>query len=534
LTEFPAPLRAKVTDVGGNPVPNATVTFTVPSSGASAAFAGPETGETGLDGIAISPTLIANDIPGSFAAAASTPGLPPSIAFALTNLPALSSVIVAAPNSLAFKSETGLGAPPNQAVQITSAGGSSVNWTATSTASWLSTTSNSGPTPGSLSIKADPTGLAPGTYTGTIRLTASDGSPALILVTHTVSAKPALVPASPQLVFLTTSNTVVPGAKTLAISSTSRAIPYNIRTEVSTPSNGTWLKVAQTQGGTPSEIAVAANPAGLTDGVYDGSVVLTPTEPGLTPLSVPVTLIVGCGQGGCQLQPRILSIVNSASFRPGGAPGAAMTIFGTALSSGIREAQSYPLPTQLESTTVTVNGVAAPLFYVSPTQINFQMPANAPLTGTTVVVNNGGLSGARALQGSASEPASLAAVDPALYVTPNGRAAARNADYSLHTALTPLPAGAYVLLFMNGQGAVTPAVADGTAASANPLSIINAPVQVTIGGKPAQVVFQGLTPGLAALGQINAIIPEGLSPGNQPVVITINGVSSNAGLITVR
>ncbi len=57
---------------------------------------------------------------------------------------------------------------------------------------------------------------------------------------------------------------------------------------------------------------------------------------------------------------------------------------------------------------------------------------------------------------------------------------------------------------------------------------------MTIGGKSAQVTYQGLAPGYAGLGQINAIVPSGLMPGDQPVFITINGVPSNSGVITVR
>jgi hypothetical protein len=44
----------------------------------------------------------------------------------------------------------------------------------------------------------------------------------------------------------------------------------------------------------------------------------------------------------------------------------------------------------------------------------------------------------------------------------------------------------------------------------------------------------GLAPGFAGLAQINARIPSGLTPGNQPVFVTINGLPSNAGLITGR
>jgi adhesin/invasin len=48
------------------------------------------------------------------------------------------------------------------------------------------------------------------------------------------------------------------------------------------------------------------------------------------------------------------------------------------------------------------------------------------------------------------------------------------------------------------------------------------------------VTFQGLTPGLAGLGQLKVIVPAGLTPGDQPVFVTVNGVASNGGLITVQ
>ena len=91
-----------------------------------------------------------------------------------------------------------------------------------------------------------------------------------------------------------------------------------------------------------------------------------------------------------------------------------------------------------------------------------------------------------------------------------------------------------MILFATGEGPVTPAVPDGTPAPVNPLSIVNAPVQVTIGGKSAQVTYQGLAPGYAGLAQINAIVPSGLTPGDQTVFITINGIPSNSGVITVK
>jgi adhesin/invasin len=305
--------------------------------------------------------------------------------------------------------------------------------------------------------------------------------------------------------------------------------------QVSTPAGGNWLQISTNHGQTAGTVVVTANPAGLASGVYDGSVLFTPTESGINQVAVPVTLIVDCGQGGCVLQPNILAVVNGASFQPGGAPRAIMSIFGTNLSDKTYQATTFPLPTQLGPTSVMVNGVATPLFYVSPLQINFQMPYGVPATAVSVVVNNQvTTANARGLGPSQPHISTLTAVAPGLFVNPDGRAAALNVDLSPHTAATPIPAGGYVILFMTGEGPVTPAVADGTPAPFSPLSLITAPVTVTIGSKNAVVTYQGLAPGFAGLAQLNVIVPAGLTPGNQPVFVTINGKPSNAGLITVK
>jgi adhesin/invasin len=208
-----------------------------------------------------------------------------------------------------------------------------------------------------------------------------------------------------------------------------------------------------------------------------------------------------------------------------------MTIFGIGLSDGgTYQALTYPLPTQLGPTSVTVNGSLVPLYYVSPTQINFQMPYGAPAAAVQVSVNDS----VKGLRASQQHTSNLTVVDPGLFVTTGNRAAALNQDLSYHTVATPQPAGALIVLYLTGQGPVTPPVPEGMAAPDTPLSLINGSVQVAIGGKPAQIVYAGLGPRFAGLAQINAVIPQGLAAGDQPVYITINGVSSNAGLISVK
>ena len=70
-----------------------------------------------------------------------------------------------------------------------------------------------------------------------------------------------------------------------------------------------------------------------------------------------------------------------------------------------------------------------------------------------------------------------------------------------------------MILYMTGEGPVSPPVPDGVPAPSSPLSTITTPVQVTIGGKPAQVTYQGLAPGLVGSAQLNVIVPAGLYAG---------------------
>jgi adhesin/invasin len=176
---------------------------------------------------------------------------------------------------------------------------------------------------------------------------------------------------------------------------------------------------------------------------------------------------------------------------------------------------------------VLVNGIAAPLYYVSPSQINFQMPSATPSGPVRIAVTTA----------AGSSPALtplITSIQPGLYVDTNLRAKALNQDLTPHTPATPIPAGNYVLLYMTGMGPTTPPVVDGQPAPASPLSVLAGPVQATIGGRSASVQFAGLAPGYAGLIQVNVQVPVGLFPGDHPVYVTVNGVPTNAGLITVK
>jgi len=117
-------------------------------------------------------------------------------------------------------------------------------------------------------------------------------------------------------------------------------------------------------------------------------------------------------------------VVDAATFRAPVAPGSLVSIFGIDLAPAAAATRALPLPTTLGEVSVSFNGVAAPLLYVSPTQINAQLPWEVSATGAVnVTVTNSGVA-------SAPQSVQVAASAPGLYAL-EGRAVAINPDGSL-------------------------------------------------------------------------------------------------------
>jgi uncharacterized protein (TIGR03437 family) len=220
-------------------------------------------------------------------------------------------------------------------------------------------------------------------------------------------------------------------------------------------------------------------------------------------------------------------VVNGASFTPSISPGALATIYGSNLATSTGS-ESTPLPMQLAEATVSVNGKLAPILYASPTQINFQVPWETAVGSASVVVT---------VDGTASNTATVpvTATAPGIFFYSSGAAIAQNHDYSLNTTTNPAHAGSFIIAYMTGSGAVTPAVTDGAATPSTGLVQIPSGVSVsaTIGGEAAPVLFAGLTPGLIALLQLDITVPSGLAAGSYPLVVTIGGVVSNSATVSV-
>jgi uncharacterized protein (TIGR03437 family) len=235
-------------------------------------------------------------------------------------------------------------------------------------------------------------------------------------------------------------------------------------------------------------------------------------------------------------------LVNAASYAPQGStpggvvPGEIATIFGTNLTTatGINLTSGLPLTTKWLNVQVLVNGTAAPIFAVDNVnglqQINFQVPtgvANGP-TATVQVVDNGAAGNTLTVPVIAAQPGiftyNVGGSNFGAILHPNSPQLADTGH--------PASAGETVVIFCTGLGAVAPAPLDGSPAPGAAQTLV--PATVTIGGAPAPVAYAGLAPGFVGLYQINAQVPSGLPPGNQAVVITMNGIQSSIALLPVK
>lgn len=220
-------------------------------------------------------------------------------------------------------------------------------------------------------------------------------------------------------------------------------------------------------------------------------------------------------------------IVNGANFLSQSlAPGSIFTLFGQRFSDSTAQAGSFPLPTTLAGTRVLVNTVPAPLLFVSPNQINGQVPFEAAEGRGGIIVITG-------LGRTDSIPVDFAQAAPELFLMENDQAVVLNSDFTLNTPENPAEQGSKVSIFFSGQGPVDPPVPSGRPAPVSPLSSVASQASVEIGGLEANVFFIGLTPGFAGLAQADVEVPTGLFR-QLPVRITIAGAQSNMGFISVK
>ena len=218
------------------------------------------------------------------------------------------------------------------------------------------------------------------------------------------------------------------------------------------------------------------------------------------------------------------------------AAGSLASLYGSGFGSSTGWAGTAPLPTSVGGVSVQVNGVSAPLYYVSPSQLIFQVPWEvAGSLVSYVAATVGGVT-------SLTQPLSLAVADPGLY-TWNGGGGGQAWAIDARTGrvpaaiwcpfCTPAARGDSVVLFATGLGAANPQPATGAGAAAGSVSVL-APT-VTVGGVLATVSFSALIPGTAGLYEVVVQIPAAAPTGDAvSVTLSAAGVSSNTVTIAVQ
>jgi uncharacterized protein (TIGR03437 family) len=221
-------------------------------------------------------------------------------------------------------------------------------------------------------------------------------------------------------------------------------------------------------------------------------------------------------------------ILNAASSLPAIAPGTLIAIYGSNLAAATAQFSAAPLPVLLGGTSVTINGTPAPLLYVSPGQVNAQVPYETKVGTAKLVVTSNGVP-------SPAVNFEVAATGPGVF-TPqqsNHVLALNLADGTLNASQTPARPGQYVTAYLTGQGLVDPAVTTGDVAPSSPFSLPVAPVTVKIGGVAAVIRFAGLAPGfIDGLLQMNVLIPD-VPPGELSFDVSIGAVAAAPTVISV-
>jgi len=229
-------------------------------------------------------------------------------------------------------------------------------------------------------------------------------------------------------------------------------------------------------------------------------------------------------------------VINGASFATGQgvAPGSVVSIFGTDLASQITQNDTVPLSMSLaDSVSVTFNNIPAGLYFVSPGQVNAQIPWNVLPDGTSsgtaqVVVTRNNV---------ASKPQTVNIVQaaPGIFYLPDigGWAIAFNTDGAVAAPVNSIPginshpakAGDVLAILATGMGAVDSPIANAAASGDKLRNTLIVP-KVLVNAVSASVLFSGLSPQFPGLNQINFSIPNGIPAGTVPLQLQAGGITT--------
>ena len=464
------------------------------------------------------------------------------------------------PAGLLFESTVGGTAPAPQTVTVNSNSPVSATFSASASTitggSWLTVTPGTGSTsstsPGASTVSVNPGTLTAGVYTGTVSyqfagaavrsvnvtlIVAPTGTP-----TGTTGNSPGLSTSlfKPDTTASACTPTQLVPTQTGLVSNfaqpTSWPTPLSIQVVSNCETSVANGQVVATFSNGDPPLALGLVNAGT--GVYSGTwtprtiagqvtVTATVSAPGFTSSVAKITGEVVANAAPVLATGGVLHIYDPEVGAALG-QGTILQIYGSNLGASAAVPSTLPLPIKLNGTEVIIGGIPAPLYFVSSSQIDAQLPIElTPGNNYQVIVNaNGALSTPGTIQITAATPGAAA--------FPSGQIVAQHPDYSLVSETSPAKPGEYLVIYLSGLGQTNDMVADGAASPSSPLASPLVTPTLTLNGTSIPIYFSGLTPGYVGLYQMNFQVPPGTPNGDAQLVVSQNGVSGNSTILPVH
>jgi uncharacterized protein (TIGR03437 family) len=221
-----------------------------------------------------------------------------------------------------------------------------------------------------------------------------------------------------------------------------------------------------------------------------------------------------------------MALVGSAVIT--GAPGALVSLYGNnmaTIAGGLEGWQGTTLPTTLNGVELTMENRALPLLYVSPGQVNAQVPFETTDGVKDVVLKIDGRT-------SNTVRFNIVRSSPAIFTYEQGGMIVRNSDFSLIGPDNPAVPGDVLLMYSTGLGQTTPAQETGKFATYPPVANTST-VRVTVGGTEAELIYSMASPGFVGLYQTAFRVPRGVTGRSVPVILEMprTGGSSQTTMV---
>ncbi|HEU0123178.1 MAG TPA: hypothetical protein VFQ91_21790 [Bryobacteraceae bacterium] len=390
-------------------------------------------------------------------------------------------------------------------------------------------------------VAQNPGNLAEGNYSGSLKITSATQpvDNKTVAATLHVTGQP-IASLSASSIQLRASADAPAQLFNLVVSNRGRGSLALQAPEVAMASGADWLSASLV---TADIIQVKATVGALAPGIYTGTVKVA-SNAANSGQTVPVSFEV-VNKGAPVITPG--GVVNNATFAGGDqlARGTIAAIFGEQFVFGEpAAASSLPLGTTLGGVRVLVNNVAAPVYFSSYGQINFQIPYDAAVGIATIVVEaNGQRSNGVTVPIANRAPRllKLGIGDYGIFVNTDGTFPIPN-NTALGSAGRPARVGDTLVMYAIGLGPTSPGVASGAASPSSPLAQITpTPLvqfgRLSISGSDGTApLFVGLTPGFVGLYQINVTIPSTVEKGsNVPVFLNMgDNVFSNTVELAIQ